>query len=119
MALLRGVNKLSAQSPQAASLAGGKPGEMVAGIDLYGMLRNAATQTNTLDDFADNLNSSLDAALGDGNYVASLAMAKDGHNSEYNTFGTKLPNTALWCGDAGILPGVASSYFVMLTVFTG
>ncbi|MGO4726724.1 MULTISPECIES: hypothetical protein [unclassified Inquilinus] len=118
MAILRGVNKLAARPPQAASLAAKTPGEMSAGLDLYGILYNAATQTNSLDSFAGAIESALDAALGPSNYVTSLALAENGHGSAYTTFGNKLPNAAVWCGDAGVLPGVVSSYFVMLTVFT-
>lgn len=116
MSLLRGVNKL-AQLPQAASLAAKTPAEKVS-LNLYGMLYNAATQTNSLDGFAGALESALDAALGQGNYVASLALAESGHNSAYTTFGNKLSNAAVWCGDAGVLPGAVSGYFLMLAVFT-
>jgi len=117
MAILRGVNKIAARPPQAASLVA-KPGEKSSGLDLYGILSNAATQASSLDSFAGGIESALDAQLGHGNYVTSLALAENGHGSAYTTFGNKLPNATVWCGDAGILPGVVSSYFVMLTVFT-
>jgi hypothetical protein len=116
MALLRGVNK-DARPPQVASLAA-KPEQKSSGLDLYQLLYNAATQTNSLDNFAGAIESALDAQLGPSNYVTSLALAESGHGSAYATFGNKLPNAAVWCGDAGVLPGVVSSYFVMLTVFT-
>jgi hypothetical protein len=118
MAFLRGVNKLDALPPQATSLAAKAPGEMNSSLNLYDILCYAGNTTNSLNDFAGTLERTLDAQLGSGNYVCSLALAKDGHSSGYSIHGNKLPNVNLWCGDAGILPGPVSSYFVMLTVFT-
>lgn len=95
-----------------------KQEERISHDDLYWILYRSATETNSVSDFTNRVESYLDAALGQDNYIVTLTTVKSGGSGEYDIHGKNQANVIFWAGGAGVLPGSVSGYAVICTVYT-
>lgn len=91
----------------------------MTGDDLYWALNRAATEASSVDDFYNKLVSLIDDRLGSGAYILTLDTSDNGGGGICGYTNPRLPNSVLWGGAAGTLPGVVSKAGVTCFVFWG
>lgn len=92
----------------------------LTGDDLYWALYRAAVESQgSFSAFSQQVGQLLDSKLGSGSYELVLTIVQDGHNGQIAVTNSRLPNSLLWAGDAGVLPGIGQNNAVACVVFWG
>ncbi|AKT39607.1 hypothetical protein [Chondromyces crocatus] len=91
----------------------------LTGNDLYWILYRAASETNTLTAFREEVVRLLDERLGPDTYIVVLDSSENGGDGIFYRKNPRLPNDVAWGGTAGVLPGVVARHGVSCYVFWG